>query len=823
MHLRTICLLAGLTLVPTWGWAATFTVDTTTDSVDTNPGDGTCSDGSACSLRAAVMEANALSGEDTIEFDPSLAGNPIELTIGGLDESYDATDPANPVVVDTPDASVGDLDITDTVAITGLDPDAIDDTHIVWASDATTPDRIFQIQATTASISATIENLAIGDGRVASEDIPDTNFEFRRRGGALAIGVGASIVDTTVSGGDVPEDPGGEEGEAGVDAVTLQRILVHDSSAGGDAGGIYNGAPLTLLESVISGNTSSANGGGLYNDAGALVRDTLIGSAADLPHVSDSTLYANGNNAENGGGVFDTGFHTTRIEQSAVNGNSAIGGGGIAARSLVAVDIENSTVSGNTATDVGGGITTNGSVNLLNATVVNNSATTDAPGGGAGLNSFGDGTYSFGNTIIAGNEKTGAETTLLSNCGASGGSEIPPAGTFESNGHNIEDGDSCSLTATGDLPTTDPTISSDPTSIDPDSMEQALTPFHFLLTGSPAIDAGDDANCPNNDQRGAIRPGDGDNDGAFICDIGAYEGAVQYQDLHINNLVAPDRVNVGDNFEVTVEVHNTDPSATATATTLDVSHDAGIAVSAADATTGTCTIDGPGNSVSCNLGDLGTGAQETVTLTASAASQAEYGIDASVATTNAAANDTDPAENDSVSATVRAIGTADLGLSASADASRVKLNRNVTLSFQVENAGPDDATAVRLAGAIPPQASFVSATADNGGTCANLSGTVVCELGNLPLGGPVVNVDVVLKAVSKGDATASAAVEAEQTDPNESDNTVSATVRFVKDSSDGVFGCTLDPGAPLDPLLVVLLLAAVGWVVLRHRRSPGED
>ena len=46
---------------------------------------------------------------------------------------------------------------------------------------------------------------------------------------------------------------------------------------------------------------------------------------------------------------------------------------------------------------------------------------------------------------------------------------------------------------------------------------------HALLEGSPAIDAGDNDACPNNDQRGSIRPADGDEDGTFVCDIGAFE------------------------------------------------------------------------------------------------------------------------------------------------------------------------------------------------------------------------------------------------------------------------------------------------------------
>ena len=46
---------------------------------------------------------------------------------------------------------------------------------------------------------------------------------------------------------------------------------------------------------------------------------------------------------------------------------------------------------------------------------------------------------------------------------------------------------------------------------------------HMLETGSPAIDTGDDAMCPELDQNGNIRPWDGDGDSQAACDRGAVE------------------------------------------------------------------------------------------------------------------------------------------------------------------------------------------------------------------------------------------------------------------------------------------------------------
>lgn len=77
--------------------AATFTVDITADAV---PGDGICATAAgACSLRAAVQEANALAGPDTID----LPAGTYVLTLAGPAE----------------DASASGDDVHDTLTITG--------------------------------------------------------------------------------------------------------------------------------------------------------------------------------------------------------------------------------------------------------------------------------------------------------------------------------------------------------------------------------------------------------------------------------------------------------------------------------------------------------------------------------------------------------------------------------------------------------------------------------------------------------------------------------------------------------------------------------
>ena len=119
----------------------TFTVNTTTDAVDINPGDGICATAAEvgpCSLRAAIMEANHQTGGLTKIVIPASV-TPYVLTIlpfGGDDET------------------TGDLDITRSTTIEGAGAP----TTIV---DGNGIDRVFFVSP---SITVTISGLTIRNG-----------------------------------------------------------------------------------------------------------------------------------------------------------------------------------------------------------------------------------------------------------------------------------------------------------------------------------------------------------------------------------------------------------------------------------------------------------------------------------------------------------------------------------------------------------------------------------------------------------------------------------------------------------------------------------
>lgn len=250
---RVLCVvLFSIVFLPSLVRAATFTVNSTLDAVDATPGDGICATaGAVCTLRAAIQEANALAGSDTI----IVPAGTYTLTIAGTNEQAAAT---------------GDLDITSTITIQG---DGADVTTV----DAAGLDRTFEV---TAAGNATLRGLRItggnpggnGGGILASGTtlidrcaVVGNTGSFG--GGILSNGAAiTTITDTTISG-NTGTGQGGGANLQGTGGQALTNVTI--SSNGAAVGGgliVFNGGTLTNV-------TFAAN-----TETGASARSLAVGS-----------------------------------------------------------------------------------------------------------------------------------------------------------------------------------------------------------------------------------------------------------------------------------------------------------------------------------------------------------------------------------------------------------------------------------------------------------------------------------------------------------------------------------------------------------------
>lgn len=221
-------------------------------------------------------------------------------------------------------------------------------------------------------------------------------------------------------------------------------------------------------------NSVLGNGGGVRNTGGQL----LLSNVA----LENNAAPAGGGGVFNGGG-------TVTVADSTINANASANAGGGVASDGGSVNLTNVTISGNTAFDGAAVAITGGSLSASNATISGNTS------------SFGTvrsegGSITLSDTIIGPNSAT--------NC------VIGTGGAYFSSGHNLSNDSTCSLTAAGDLPNTDPLI-------EPLADNGGPTLTHALQPLSPAIDAGNDVFCSDTDQRGVERPQ------GVHCDIGAFE------------------------------------------------------------------------------------------------------------------------------------------------------------------------------------------------------------------------------------------------------------------------------------------------------------
>jgi hypothetical protein len=341
-----------------------------------------------------------------------------------------------------------------------------------------------------------------------SNSILSDNFALEG-GGALASFGDATVTvsDSMLSGNSTDLNQFGEGGAINNDGrmMTVINSTVSGNSAL-NGGGISNGAHggmLMLRNSTVSGNYGVGLAGGIYNHGGTLM-------------VSSSTVSGNSTNGR-GGGIYNNQANVT-VSSSTLSGNLAGEGGGIYNYGG-SLTVSNSTIAGNPR---GGGINNaapGGMLTVNNSTIAGNS--TNARGGGIAA-----GTMVARNTIIAGNTNPAGPDDLYGSLGSLGHNLIG----------NIQGGSGFVPT---DLINVDPLLS---TLQDNGGPTQTIA----LLPGSPAIDAGDNTDAPEWDQRGPGYPRIVNG----IIDIGAFE--VQIGAATRLTISAPTMVTSGTPFDVTV-------------------------------------------------------------------------------------------------------------------------------------------------------------------------------------------------------------------------------------------------------------------------------
>lgn len=555
-------------LVPTGAAnAATFIVNDPADTLDVNPGDGLCADAAGnCTLRAAIGEANALAGPDTIE----LPAGTYTLTLPG------ATDDAN---------LSGDLDISGDLTINGAGAA----TTIVEAGPIAGSgiDRVFEIHSGTVVFNGiTIRHGQApagapgangADGGPGSNGQNGSSGNMGSNGGGIAnsgvLTLNDSIVtaNRTGNGGD-----GGNGGNGGNSSVGGAGNGGRGGGGGngGNGGGIYNSGTLTLNNSAVLDNhaapggnggnggnggdspSSGGNGGNggngavggrggaIYNTGNLTLFNTTLGNNSSGNggnggaggnmglNGSSGGNGGNGNSGGSGGAVYNTGLATISYT-TIYNNAAATGGTGGTPGTGGAANGGNGGNGGTGGAIYNGNTDSAGTVTVLNSTLSGNSAGhggQPGPGGagsaggngGGSITTRNDGT-TFNYTTVAynaaglgsGGSSNGRGANLyrglIENSLVAYGVNATNCTEVSNTGINLASDNSCGVS----IPNTDPALQ-------PLADNGGPTKTHAFLVSSPAYNVipGGTAGCGTtvtNDQRGEARPQD------LNCDVGAFE------------------------------------------------------------------------------------------------------------------------------------------------------------------------------------------------------------------------------------------------------------------------------------------------------------
>ncbi|HEV7646298.1 MAG TPA: VCBS repeat-containing protein [Pyrinomonadaceae bacterium] len=397
--------------------AVTFVVNTASDTQDANPGDGICSDGSNCSMRAAITEANALAGADIITVGPVVYNQ----TLVAANEDLNAG---------------GDWDITSQITINGVSEASTIMQPV--GTIGTASERVFNVRA---GGNLTLTNMTVRNGNFSGTMAANTR-------GAGIENLGILTLDHVTVRDNRVTSTSGNPIAAGISnqgtAVTLLNSTVtanittrsvgilNSASAFGGGMASLTAATLVFTNSSISGNSAitTATFAGFGFGAG-LYLENVFNLTATNSHFDNNTgtgvLTGGGSNGNGIRALSAAGAASLNLTNCTVSNNVGTGTGtshqgtGLqlftvtTLAATLTVTLDRTTLNANTAPGNGLGISsqTNGgnmTVNVLNSTISNH--TTGLVGSGVlasntGSTLAGVTVYNFTNSTISGNVATG--------------------------------------------------------------------------------------------------------------------------------------------------------------------------------------------------------------------------------------------------------------------------------------------------------------------------------------------------------------------------------------------------------------------------------
>jgi uncharacterized repeat protein (TIGR01451 family) len=212
--------------------------------------------------------------------------------------------------------------------------------------------------------------------------------------------------------------------------------------------------------------------------------------------------------------------------------------------------------------------------------------------------------------------------------------------------------------------------------------------------------------------------------------------------------------------------------------------------------------------VTFDVGTLENGATATLTMVV-LPTQAGLVTNSGVVT----ALEADPrADNNAATLVTEVKLSADLGLLLSVTPQPVLVGETMTYWLTVTNAGPYPTASVRLTNVLDGSVNFVDAGASQG-TCANLNGTVVCELGALASGSHAL-VAILASPTQPGPITHVTTVADTSVDPDPANNTITHIVE-ARLAADLAVSVTASP----EP---VLAGAALTYAITVSNAGPAD-